>query len=63
LVGPSRVWEPGNFSCRFAIIGDTFLLEKAGSAWLIGAVFGLAFIIGPLMGTAIANQLALALCH
>jgi MFS family permease len=33
------------------VIGDTFPPEKSGSALgLIGAVFGLAFIIGPILG-------------
>src|SRR5699024_9026953 len=34
-----------------AVIGDTFPPEKRGSALgLIGAVFGLAFIVGPVVG-------------
>ncbi|MBP7963150.1 MAG: MFS transporter [Caldilineaceae bacterium] len=34
-----------------AVIGDTFPQEKKGSALgLIGAVFGLAFILGPILG-------------
>jgi len=41
----------GIFPVASAVIGDTFPLEKRGSALgLIGAVFGLAFIIGPLVG-------------
>lgn len=34
-----------------AVIGDTFPPEKRGGALgLIGAVFGLAFIVGPIIG-------------
>ncbi len=41
----------GIFPVASAVIGDTFPPEKRGSALgLIGAVFGLAFIIGPLVG-------------
>jgi EmrB/QacA subfamily drug resistance transporter len=41
----------GIFPVASAVIGDTFPLEKRGSALgLIGAVFGLAFIIGPIVG-------------
>lgn len=41
----------GIFPVASAIIGDTFPPEKRGSALgLIGAVFGLAFIIGPIIG-------------
>ncbi len=41
----------GIFPVASAVIGDTFPVEKQGSALgLIGAVFGLAFILGPLIG-------------
>jgi EmrB/QacA subfamily drug resistance transporter len=41
----------GIFPVASAVIGDTFPPEKRGSALgLIGAVFGLAFIIGPIVG-------------
>jgi EmrB/QacA subfamily drug resistance transporter len=41
----------GIFPVASAVIGDTFPLEKRGSALgLIGAVFGLAFLVGPLLG-------------
>jgi EmrB/QacA subfamily drug resistance transporter len=41
----------GIFPVASAVIGDTFPREKRGSALgLIGAVFGLAFIIGPILG-------------
>jgi EmrB/QacA subfamily drug resistance transporter len=41
----------GIFPVASAVIGDTFPAEKRGGALgLIGAVFGLAFIIGPLVG-------------
>jgi EmrB/QacA subfamily drug resistance transporter len=44
----------GIFPVASAVIGDTFPPEKRGSALgLIGAVFGLAFLIGPLLGVAI----------
>lgn len=40
----------GIFPVAAAVIGDTFPKEKRGSALgLIGAVFGLAFLIGPLL--------------
>jgi EmrB/QacA subfamily drug resistance transporter len=40
----------GIFPVAAAVIGDTFPQEKRGSALgLIGAVFGLAFLIGPLL--------------
>lgn len=41
----------GIFPVASAVIGDTFPAEKRGSALgLIGAVFGIAFIIGPILG-------------
>lgn len=41
----------GIFPVASAVIGDTFPAEKRGSALgLIGAVFGLAFLIGPILG-------------
>jgi EmrB/QacA subfamily drug resistance transporter len=41
----------GIFPVASAVIGDTFPPEKRGSALgLIGAVFGIAFIIGPILG-------------
>ena len=41
----------GIFPVAAAVIGDTFPPEKRGGALgLIGAVFGLAFIVGPLVG-------------
>jgi len=41
----------GIFPVASAVIGDTFPPEKRGSALgLIGAVFGLAFIVGPILG-------------
>ena len=41
----------GIFPVASAVIGDTFPPEKRGSALgLIGAVFGLAFLIGPIIG-------------
>lgn len=49
----------GIFPVASAVIGDTFPVEKRGSALgLIGAVFGIAFIIGPILGgviLAVAN--------
>lgn len=41
----------GIFPVASAVIGDTFPVEKRGSALgLIGAVFGVAFLIGPILG-------------
>jgi MFS family permease len=41
----------GIFPVASAVIGDTFPPEKRGSALgMIGAVFGLAFIVGPILG-------------
>lgn len=41
----------GIFPVASAVIGDTFPDEKKGSALgMIGAVFGLAFIVGPILG-------------
>ena len=41
----------GIFPVASAVIGDTFPPEKRGGALgLIGAVFGLAFIVGPIIG-------------
>lgn len=41
----------GIFPVASAVIGDTFPAHRRGSALgLIGAVFGLAFIIGPILG-------------
>jgi EmrB/QacA subfamily drug resistance transporter len=46
----------GIFPVASAVIGDTFPPEKRGSALgLIGAVFGLSFLIGPLLGALILN--------
>lgn len=46
----------GIFPVASAVIGDTFPPEKRGSALgLIGAVFGLAFLIGPLLGGVILS--------
>ncbi|GAP05523.1 arabinose efflux permease [Anaerolinea thermolimosa] len=51
----------GIFPVASAVIGDTFPLEKRGSALgLIGAVFGLAFLIGPILGGVV---LSLATWH
>ena len=44
----------GIFPVASAVIGDTFPTEKRGGALgLIGAVFGIAFLIGPLLGSGI----------
>ncbi|MBI5653050.1 MAG: MFS transporter [Chloroflexi bacterium] len=44
----------GVFPVASAVIGDTFPPEKRGSALgLIGAVFGIAFLVGPLLAGAI----------
>ena len=41
----------GIFPVASAVIGDTFPEDKKGSALgMIGAVFGLAFIVGPILG-------------
>ncbi|HEX7021862.1 MAG TPA: MFS transporter, partial [Trueperaceae bacterium] len=41
----------GIFPVASAVIGDTFPPEKRGSALgIIGAVFGLAFLVGPILG-------------
>ena len=41
----------GIFPVASAVIGDTFPEEKKGSALgMIGAVFGLAFMVGPILG-------------
>lgn len=41
----------GIFPVASAVIGDTFPPEKRGAALgLIGAVFGLAFLVGPILG-------------
>ncbi len=41
----------GIFPVASAVIGDTFPPEKRGSALgLIGAVFGIAFLVGPIVG-------------
>ncbi len=47
----------GIFPVASAVIGDTFPPEKRGSALgLIGAVFGLAFLIGPILGGVILSM-------
>jgi len=49
----------GIFPIASAVIGDTFPPEKRGGALgLIGAVFGLAFIIGPILGGVILTLAA-----
>jgi EmrB/QacA subfamily drug resistance transporter len=46
----------GIFPVASAVIGDTFPPEKRGRALgLIGAVFGIAFIIGPILGGVILS--------
>ena len=51
----------GIFPVATAVIGDVFPAEKRGSALgLIGAVFGIAFLVGPLLG---ALVLAIASWH
>lgn len=51
----------GIFPVASAVIGDTFPPEKRGGALgLIGAVFGVAFLVGPLLGALI---LAFATWH
>jgi EmrB/QacA subfamily drug resistance transporter len=46
----------GIFPVASAVIGDTFPADKRGSALgLIGAVFGLAFLIGPILGGVILS--------
>lgn len=53
LVGRSiqGVGAGGIFPVASAVIGDVFPVERRGSALgLIGAVFGIAFIIGPILG-------------
>jgi EmrB/QacA subfamily drug resistance transporter len=46
----------GIFPVASAVIGDTFPAEKRGRALgLIGAVFGVAFIVGPILGGVILS--------
>jgi MFS family permease len=46
----------GIFPVASAVIGDTFPPEKRGGALgLIGAVFGLAFLVGPILGAVILS--------
>lgn len=48
----------GIFPVAAAVIGDTFPPEKRGSALgMIGAVFGVAFLVGPIMGGVILKYL------
>ncbi len=49
----------GIFPVASAVIGDTFPADKRGSALgMIGAVFGLAFIVGPILGAIILITLS-----
>ncbi len=49
----------GIFPVASAVIGDTFPAEKRGSALgLIGAVFGIAFLLGPLLAGVILSVLS-----
>ena len=62
VVAPSFAWlllgraiqafgSGGIFPIASAVIGDTFPIERRGRALgLIGAVFGIAFLLGPLLG-------------
>ncbi len=46
----------GIFPVATAVIGDTFPAEKRGAALgLIGAVFGVAFLLGPIIGGLLLN--------
>ena len=48
----------GIFPVASAVIGDTFPVDKRGSALgLIGAVFGIAFLVGPILGGVILYAL------
>lgn len=48
----------GIFPVASAVIGDTFPVEKRGGALgLIGAVFGVAFLVGPILGGVILAAL------
>lgn len=48
----------GIFPVAAAVIGDTFPVEKRGSALgLIGAVFGIAFLVGPIVGGVVLGLL------
>ena len=61
--GAARVGAGGIFPVASAVIGDTFPPEKRGGALgLIGAVFGLAFLVGPILGgVLLVGRVALAL--